>query len=49
MLPYKSDVKYYNSIDLNSNGIMLPSYPELTEKQISKICDLVKKVIDNEP
>lgn len=49
MLPYKSDVKYHNSIDLNSNGIMLPSYPELTEKQISKICDLVKKVIDNEP
>jgi len=46
MLPYKSDIKYVNSIDLNRNAIMLPSYPELSKNQIDKICDLVKKVIE---
>lgn len=43
MPPYKSDEEYSNSIFLNRNGLMLPSYPQLKNNQIEKICDLIKK------
>lgn len=46
MLPYKSNVIFKNSVDLNRNAIMLPSYPELPEDQIIRICDLVKGCLD---
>lgn len=42
MSPYKTNKKFKNSIRINRKGLMLPSYPELKEETIFKICDIVK-------
>ena len=31
---------------INENGIILPSYPSLTEKEIKYICDTIKLSLD---
>lgn len=43
MNPYLSEEIYSVANDLSSRVIMLPSYPELKNSQIEKICELVKK------
>lgn len=43
MNPYFSEEIYSVANDLSSRVIMLPSYPELKNNQIEKICELVKK------
>lgn len=43
MKPYFSEEIHSVANDLSSRVIMLPSYPELNNDQIEKICELVKK------
>jgi perosamine synthetase len=43
MKPYKSNEIFKNAEDLSKNVFMLPSYPELQDKDIVKICNIVKK------
>ena len=42
MKPYLSKDVYDVAVDLSSKVIMLPSYPELQDDEIEKICNLVK-------
>ena len=39
----KSDKSFKNSINIFKTGISLPSYPDLTDKQIKYICSNIKK------
>jgi len=42
MPPYKVDVIYNVAEDLNSRGLSLPSYPQLTSSDIKYICSSIK-------
>ena len=48
MPPYYSKDSYPIAEELNLKGINLPSSANLTKKEIQKICDIIKKVVENE-
>jgi len=41
----KTDKQFKNSLDVFSKGISLPSFPDLTDKQIRYICSIIKKYV----
>lgn len=42
MKPYYSNEIFEKSIDINKHCLMLPSYPELRNEDIEKICEIIK-------
>ena len=38
---YKNKKKFKNAIQLNNLGMCLPSYPDLKNKQLKKICAII--------
>ena len=42
----KVDKNFYNSIDISNKGISLPSYPDIKDKEVKYIANIIKRFLE---